>query len=218
MTLRFDDGQILDPTTIAANILVTRTNFDDTFNGNDVSAPIGYVGIGDKSNEIVIRFSSTLPDDKYRIRILGGLKNSTGDLFNNGNAKTVDFDLNLGPQVISVVPQPITRDANGVLSQSSNTVEVYFNNDDLNPLTAQNVSFYQLIRTNDTATNLDDGSITNPTSAVYDNLTDKVTLTFAAGVLTSAGTFRLRIGNSDPVPTAPVTIGVLTDPADTLRR
>jgi hypothetical protein len=39
--------------------------------GNDVPIVPGYVGIGDNSNEVVVRFASTLPDDDYRLEVLG---------------------------------------------------------------------------------------------------------------------------------------------------
>ena len=41
------------------------------------------------------------------------------------------FQLDLGPQVVAVVPQPISRNAQGALTQARNQIQVYFNNDDL---------------------------------------------------------------------------------------
>lgn len=217
LTIRFDDGQLIDAATLGS-ITVTRSNFDDVFNANDVAVNVGYVGIGEKANEVVIRFAENLPDDRYRVRIDAGLKNTEGDAFNNGNPTNVDFNLNLGAQVIAVVPQPVTR-TGSTLTQATNQIDVYFNNDDLSPVAAQNKLFYELIRTNDTVTTLDD-TLVNPLSVVYDNSTDKATLTFAAGVLETAGTFRLRIGNNDPLPLAPVdlTAKVTTDENSTYNK
>ncbi len=73
-------------------------------------------------NEVVYRFASTLPDDLYRVEVFGfdsaaqgitGLRNNSNDLFtpkNPGDDRdSIHFRLDLGAQVISVVPQPITR-------------------------------------------------------------------------------------------------------------
>jgi hypothetical protein len=111
----------------------------------------------------------------------------------------IDFRLGLGAQVLSVVPQPITRDGLGQLAQARNTIEVYFNDDDLDAVAAQDASFYRLIFTNATATNTDD-VVYEPTSVVYDPSADKATLTFAADLDqlgSGVGTYRLRIGGGE---------------------
>ena len=69
---------------------------------------------------------------------------------------TVDFRLDLGAQVVAVVPQPITANPNGTLSQQRNQIVVYFNNDDLYRPDAENPALYQLIFTADTVRNTDD--------------------------------------------------------------
>ncbi len=101
----------------------------------DVEVIPAYVGLGDTSREVVVRFGETLPDDKYRIEILGqgsrALKNANGEAFNNGVSKSIGFELDLGAQVESVVPQPVTRNSSGQLVQQRNQIDVYFNNDDL---------------------------------------------------------------------------------------
>ncbi len=76
----------------------------------------------------------------------------------------------------------------------------------------QNVANYELINTQNTATNADD-SFVNPTSAVYNSTTNMVKLTFAAGQVSSAGTYRLRVGNNDPLPVTPTSINVASNPA-----
>lgn len=81
----------------------------------DVVLNPGYVGLGDSAREVVFRFAENLPDDTYRIDILGSgtsaLANSAGEAFNNGNDVGIQFELNLGPQVVAVVPEPVRRNA-----------------------------------------------------------------------------------------------------------
>lgn len=101
----------------------------------DVEIIPAYVGLGDSNREVVLRFAEALPDDKYRIEILGQgsrtLRNTNGDAFNNGVSRSIAFELDLGALVESVVPQPVTRNATGQLVQQRNQIDVYFNNDDL---------------------------------------------------------------------------------------
>jgi hypothetical protein len=223
LTFRFDESQVINAATLGG-IQIVRSGFDGAFgNGNDVAITPGYIGIGERPNEVVFRFADALPDDKYRITIVGAgatpLRNMAGEAFNNGANKTVDFELDLGARIIAVVPQPVTRGAGNVLTQARNQIEVYFNNDDLHPtalLTGQvtpnptvvDPRFYQLIYTNDSATNTDD-QIFLPMSVSYDPATDKAVLTFATDLaqLTSGpGTYRLRIGTDEVLPQAPVSV------------
>ncbi len=44
-------------------------------------------------------------------------------------------------QVTAIVPQPVTRKSDGTLEQSRNTIEVYFNDDDLDITSAQTQRF-----------------------------------------------------------------------------
>ena len=154
LTFRFDETPpALDPSTIPANIVITRSGLDGVFgNGNDVVIQPGYIGVGESSNEAIVRFAATLPDDVYRIDAYG---------------ERLDFELDLGAQVTAVVPQPIQR-IGGALTQARDQIVVYFNNDDLDPASAQDPRFYQLIFTNDTATNTDDGPVHRPISVQYD--------------------------------------------------
>ena len=108
---------------------------------NDVQIVPGYIGLGDFNRDIIVRFNQPLPDDKYRIEVLAydnkaynivGLKNVNGALLNptTGDDRDVtDFELDLGTEIIAVVPQPVVR-VGASLAQSRNTVEVYFNEDD----------------------------------------------------------------------------------------
>ena len=210
LTFRFSEGQIIDPASLGG-VQIVRSGFDGVLGDvNDVLIAPGFIGIGDRSNEVVARFADALPDDLYQIRIAGAganvLRNTAGDAFNDGVDVTVRFEMDLGAQVIAVVPQPVVRLANGGLSQARNQIEVYFNNDDLNPASAVNPSFYQLIFTKSTGNNQDD-RVFLPTSVTYDAASDRAVLTFAtdlASLGAGEGVYRLRIGNSDPVPTAPL--------------
>jgi len=121
LILRFNEGQRLDPRTLGA-IQFVRAGGDDSFNeGNEVVVPIGYIGIGDKPNEVIVRFAENLPDDKYRLIIKGTGPNPLMNLdspplpfrydpdLKVGRDLTMEFDINLGPQVLAVVPQPVYR-------------------------------------------------------------------------------------------------------------
>ena len=177
---------------------------------NDVVVRPGYIGVGAEPalNEVVFRFAGQVPDDVYRIDIFGTgatpLKNTSGETYLDGKNSAVVFELDLAPQVVSVVPQPILRLANGSLAQERNKVAVYFNNDDLDLATVQNTKFYQLIYTNETLENTDD-LVFNPNNVQYSADKDMAILTFASDLATLAplgsGTFRLRIG-TDEVPAA----------------
>jgi len=189
---------------------------------NDVLVVPGYAGRGQVDREAVLRFKETLVDDKYHIDVFGSgplaLRNQKGEPFNNGRNFQRDFELDLGAQVIAIVPQPVDRAVNGVLSQRRNQIDVYFNNDDLFPSPVQtgqlgvnpsvvNPSFYQLIFTRDTVENTDDGAPILPTSVAYDPVSDKAVLTFATDLdllPTGPGTYRLRIGTNEAAPPVPL--------------
>ncbi len=116
LTLQFNPGQIIDATTLATGIVVERGGNDKLINGvGDVPITIGYVGIGDHPDEVVVRFAENLPDDVYRITIKGTgdpLKNTSGEVFNNGVDVQRNFTLDLGAVVEGVIPQPVLRNKN----------------------------------------------------------------------------------------------------------
>ena len=107
------------------------------------------------------------------------------------------------------MPQPVTRNAQGVLQQAANQIQVYFTNDKLQTASAQNPSLYQLIFTNGTATTADD-KVYNPQSVVYDPVKNMATLTFASSLdllVSGTGMYRLRIGdNATPPQTVQKTV------------
>ena len=216
LTFRFSDGQQIDPRTLNG-IVITRSGLDGSFgDGADVIVTPGFIGLGEADNEVVVRFAETLPDDDYRIDIVGegeqALRNLLGDAFNDGNDRQIDFELDLGAQVIAVVPQPITG-SSGALTQARDTILVYFNNDDLNPSLVRDTDFYQLIFTNDTVTNTDDVVFT-PLRVDYNSTTDVAELQFGEDIdelSAGPGTYRLRIGSEEVLPSQPATTVLSTD-------
>ena len=139
LTFRFAEGQIIDAATILNSApLVTdngirlfRAGANGTFgDADDLEVTPGFMGLTDSPREVIMRFAENLPDDLYRIQLVGAgttpLKDSAGLPFNGGVDQFIDFALDLGTKVRAIVPQPITRDAQGELVQNLRTVEVYF--------------------------------------------------------------------------------------------
>ncbi len=145
LTLRFDEDQQIDPTTLDG-VRVTRAG-DDGLLGTTDDVPIvpGLISVGDPNqNEVLVRFSETLPDDKYKLEVFGfdddglgitGLRNQNGELFQpratGQRAQVTEFNLKLGALIESIVPQPVVRLADGSLVQNRNEIVVYFNEDPL---------------------------------------------------------------------------------------
>jgi len=90
--------------------------------GADEVITPGYIGLGETSSEVIVRFAETLPDDVYRLEVFGvdyanlgiqALRNTQGEAFTPHQAgqdrDAIDFELDLGAQIVSVVPQPVTR-------------------------------------------------------------------------------------------------------------
>ncbi|MCA9064142.1 MAG: DVUA0089 family protein, partial [Planctomycetaceae bacterium] len=217
LTLQFALSHDVDVASISdQSITVERSGHDGTFgDGNEVPVSIGYVGLGNEGNEIVLRFAENLPDDHYRIVIHGtgsdvltfhtrGTAGPGGIPFNNGTDGTFRFNLDLGAQIVAVDPMPVTRVA-GNLQQARDQIVLYFNDDKLDPLSAEDTAFYQLIFTNDTVTNADDVEFA-PATAVYSSTENTVTLTFSTDLdlLGGAGTYRLRVGTDESIPMAPI--------------
>ncbi len=211
----FSGNQSIDASSLGG-IVVTRAGGDGAFgDASDIIIQPGYIGLGDSSNEVLLRFAQNLPDDEYRIDIKGTgstpLRNTAGDAFRGGVDQQIEFRLDLGAQVIAVVPQPMET-VNGTLVQHRDQIQVYFNDDDLYVPDAENPALYQLIYTDDTANNTDDVVFT-PVSVSYDPGADMAILTFEdaihllidpnSGNPIGAGTFRLRIGTDEQTPLVP---------------
>ena len=212
ITIRFSPGTKVDPSTLGA-ISVVRAGADGVLgNVDDVNVtPTGFVGIVavddfPNENQVVVRFAENLPDDLYRLTITGGLKTlangpaAPAESFRNGGRLDLNFRLDLGAQVVSVVPQPVVRQPNGTLSQARDTVVVYFNaNDPLLASSAQNVGNYRLVET-DPVTGAD-VAVRLPQSVAYATVdgsgrrTSRATLTFDGDL--GDKLYRLQIGASD---------------------
>ena len=82
------------------------------------------------------------------------------------------------------------------LVQRRDTVIVYFNHDALDPIDAENTAFYRLYNTGGTLTTADD-TLLQPTSVVYDVVSNTAVLKFAADLPTA--TYALKIGSNSEV-------------------
>jgi hypothetical protein len=220
VVLRFTPETEIDPASLTGGITVERSGrandpFGATGSFQDVTVSPGAIVVDDAPNEnqVVIRFANSLPDDTYQITISGltTLPDDTGavEQFNNGLSTTVPFRLSLGPNVVSVVPQPISRPSleagdpeNLTLSQSANEIVVYFDGSEpMDQTSVEDISHYQLIEI-DEATAVEQGTV-SPTTATYSAATNSVALEFAS--IDDNRTFRLEIGGSGlPVTATPV--------------
>ncbi len=215
LVFRFDSGQAIDPSTLNG-IQITRAGADEILGTGDDVTVVPSREVGPLGNEVILRFGENLPDDRYRALIRGtgatALRNLNGDPF-DGNPNlagpqdfALQFTLDLGTKVSAVVPQPITRDGNGSLSQALDQLEVYFNDNDLSPSLVTDPGYYQLTLTHDTVSNLDD-TVFHPTSVAYSASESMAVLTFADDLHVlagGAGTFRLRLGTNESLPPAPL--------------
>lgn len=239
LVFQFNGGEDIDVNSaINGGLQFLASGNDGVFgDANDRVVTPGYIGVGVAPNELVVRFGETLKDDVYQITAFGAnvapltnLTNTAGEVLNGvdvngtmvGSNTVLNFQLDLGAKITGIVPQPVSRDANGVLTQQMDQIVVHFNDDDLDPASAQDPRFYNLIYTHESVTSADDTATQfEPTSVVYDAAADTATLTFATDIHllpgASAGTFRLRIGNDESVPTAPVTQVVAADPGSSYR-
>ena len=69
------------------------------------------VGTGSQANIVTLRFANSLPDDQYQIEITNALKDTSNNAFvpPSGTVQDVDFTVDFGAQVVSVVPQPVVQ-------------------------------------------------------------------------------------------------------------
>ncbi|WP_404310545.1 tandem-95 repeat protein [Neorhodopirellula lusitana] len=206
--------------------------------------------VGDRV--VVARFAEALPDDRYRIQIAGYDDFNNQDVFANADGADtnitalrnlageailpadqvgsstptldIDFEVEVGPTVVAVVPQPVSGTANN-REQATDEIHVYFNDDPFSnpdagtitnaavPEAGQTTSslsvvdprFYSLFLTQDTVENTDD-VLFNPVTIIYDPVANLAILRFAddlsvlTGQADGVGTFRLRVGAGDGLP------------------
>ncbi|MEM9644459.1 MAG: hypothetical protein AAF989_05660, partial [Planctomycetota bacterium] len=248
LRFRFGGGQQLDAATLEA-IRFVPSGGDGSFDANDTPITPGFLGFDDDDGAriVVARFAETLNDDLYKIEIAGyddtgegivGLRNTDGVLFRPTNPldvlrpiQDIRFEVEVGPRVTAVVPQPI-EGTGASRVQHRNQIHVFFNDDPLsNPnagpidssanLPVVNPDFYKLIFTADTVENTDDATHT-PALVEYDPALNRAVLTFASDLseLTEAAanngsaTYRLRIGDGDALPAAPTVRPSTSDAGD----
>ncbi len=221
----FEGGSNLNPATLSSGIRITRSGRDGNFTDGDETVIVpGFIGLGDTANVVIIRFAEPLTDDHYRLEILGTtanpLRGVNGKAFNDGDSDAViDFRLDLGAQVVAVVPQPIER-VGGALVQHANRIVVHFNEDTLDRTKAENPAFYQLVKTTNAATGAtltgDDDTVILPTSVVYDRLNNTATLDFPVNAIDTA-IYRLRVGaaqGDDSTRSTAIKLGTLYNTAE----
>lgn len=215
--LFFNGGANLRESTINSNtVRLTRSGGDGSFtNGNEIDVALGFVGLVNpgttlvsERQQIVMRPASSashnatdsrfaFPDDFYQIRIVGSgsprLESNDGSAFGGGVDYVINFRLDRGAQVVAVVPQPVSREANGNLKQASDQIVVYFDNQQLNDNDATDPKYFRLVDTSATLEDQDDKTLL-PVTASYDPSLNRVLLTFATDI--PEGSYRLDIGAS----------------------
>lgn len=223
LTFRFDRNLSIAS---LSGIQIRRSGKDLQFgNANDEVITPGWIGFENPEPDgtgrvIKARFASPLVDDLYSIEVPEAGITDTDDnnlipRVDGTDRDTVLFRLELGALVNAVVPQPVTSQPDGTVTQARDQIVVYFNNDDLHPEavmttgsptdpTVVRPEFYQLILTEDSVTPGDD-TVFRPDMISYDPATDSATLTFGSDIdqlAGGAGTFRLRVGSNIPVASA----------------
>jgi VCBS repeat-containing protein len=189
LLFRFDSNDSIAPSTLAGFELSRAGDNGILGDADDIVITPGWRGLGNSANEVILRFAETLPDDVYGIHVDGTVTDASGQSFNGGEDLDIAFTLDQGTQVVSVVPQPVTRDPDtGELTQAADQVIVYFNSAQLDPDLVSNPAFYQLT---DEVT----GDLLFPEEVQYDADSQQATLVFSEDL--PAGTFHLQIGRSD---------------------
>ena len=216
VTLRFTPGTEIDPASLGGISIVRSGGPSDDFGASgslpDVTVTPGVLVVDDlpARNQVIIRFKETLPDDTYRFTIssdidqgtgeITGLRTTDGQAFRGGGSFSFDVRVSVGPQVVAVVPQPITRAADNLLApltQSRDVIEVWFDAaESLDVVSAETVASYKLIEV-DNATGEDvAASVRHPLRVNYNPTTNHAVLTFAPGELLDARLYRLEIGGA----------------------
>ncbi|MBI3864685.1 MAG: hypothetical protein HY290_22635, partial [Planctomycetia bacterium] len=93
-----------------SNISVTRAGADHNLGtADDQAVAAGSIVVDTQNPNIVtLRFANSLVNDTYQIKVAGTLNSSTG-FFNSQQNQTINFSVDFGAQVVSVVPQPVVR-------------------------------------------------------------------------------------------------------------
>ena len=152
LVLRFNEGQTFIDESVnpardpngwlsggRSGIQVTRSVNGVWGDGDDEIVEIGWIGIGDRSNDVVLRFAESLPDDNYRISIIGSegyvgpdgqlvepLRNTQFVTFRSGEDivdEHFEFELDLGAQVTAVVQQPVVVTSATIVATSAANIQ-----------------------------------------------------------------------------------------------
>ena len=152
LVLRFNEGQqFIDESASPAKdpngwlsggrsgIQVTRSVNGVWGDGDDEIIDIGWIGIGDRPNDVVLRFAEALPDNDYRISIIGSdgyvgpdgqpvepLRNTDNVTFRAGEPvvdEHFDFELDLGAQVTAVVQQPVVTTSATIEAKDADEID-----------------------------------------------------------------------------------------------
>jgi len=213
LTFRFTGSRGLDPATLGG-IQVIPAGGDGVFDGDEQPLTPGFLDFGDSDQIVIARFTDPLPDDRYQIVISGQTDPATGapalssidgvpfSTADGASTQRIEFDVELGSQVVAVVPQPITGTGASRV-QHREQIHVYFSGDLLDG-TAEDPRFYQLYFTADTIEPGDDGAVILPDSVEYQADLNRAVLTFSGDLAGLApdgsGTFRLRVGSAQARP------------------
>ena len=205
---QFDTDDAINPATLSGFQLSRAGTNGVLGDQDDVVITAGYRGLGESPNEVILRFAESMPDDVYGIHVDGSVRGTSGLPFNAGKDLDIQFTLDQGTQVISVVPQPVVRDPQtGALSQADDQIVVYFNSQQLDPALVSNPAYYQLV---DELT----GGLQVPQQVQYTAATRQAVLTFSDPLPHS--TYRLQVGVSaepNDRASAAVNIGTLVQRA-----
>ncbi len=192
LIFRFDGASGLNANTIANGIKLIRAGRDGAFgDANDQVITPGFLGFGDTDKVVKMRFNATLPDDLYRVVVIGADNAALNETAirnvqvppktldtrafdstpTDRTRDTVDFKLELGAQIVAVVPQPVDRSASSTVT-----------------LAASGGSFSLRVYQGDTTSNAATSAIgltlvgnATRTSATYDRATNRITVNLATG-------------------------------------
>ncbi|HUE72938.1 MAG TPA: GEVED domain-containing protein [Pirellulaceae bacterium] len=215
LLFRFSEGQSIDPASVQQGIRITRSGLDGVFgDANDVVVTPGFVGIGERPREVILRFADNLPDDAYQVTLIGTgltpLTDTSGNPINGGEDQVIPFRLDLGAQVIAVVPQPVTvapGSGPNRLTQNRSQVIVYFNSDRLDEASAENPAFYRLVNSTSGVVRTPEGKPgIQPVDYSYDSVTNRgqAVLQFSSDI--ADGFYELRIGTDGSNESSAVTV------------
>src|SRR5262245_9969723 len=71
LTFRLAQGNSIDANSLSTGMRVIRAGTDHSLGtADDVMVTPGFLGLGDTSREVIMRFAGNLPDDAYRVTLV----------------------------------------------------------------------------------------------------------------------------------------------------